>query len=119
VIEWTEVDPQRFEEYPSPKPIKGPDNIDAVIALVAAGKTVEMTLADESALRGRRMAMGRRAKQQGLTLDMRYQGNKIVVRQKTDAIDSAPVEVASTEQDASPDAEPQSAPASGSRRKRS
>ncbi len=121
MIEWTEVDPQRFEEYPSPKPIKGPDNIDAVIALVAAGKTVEMTLADESALRGRRMAMGRRAKQQGLTLDMRYEGNKIVVRQKSDAGESAPVEVASTEHDETANTAPQSAPApaSGSRRKRS
>ncbi len=82
MIEWTEVDPQHFETYPSPKPVKGPDDIDAVIALVAAGKTVEITLADEKALRGRRMAMGRRAKQQGLTLDMRYQGNKIIVRQR-------------------------------------
>ncbi len=117
-MNWTEVDPQRFDEYPSPKPIKGPDDLDAVIALVAAGKTVEMTLADESVLRGRRMAMGRRAKQQGLTLDMRYEGNKIVVRQKSDASESAPVEVASTEQDETADAEPQSVPASGSRRKR-
>ena len=54
---------------------------------------------------------------------MRYQGNKIVVRQKTDAVDSAPAEVTSTEQDessdAEPDAEPQSAPAPASRRKRS
>jgi len=118
-MNWTEVDPQHFETYPSPKPIKGPDDIDAVITLVAAGKTVEMTLADESVLRGRRMAMGRRAKQQGLTLDMRYQGNKIIVRQKSDALDSAPVEVASTEQDEAADAEPQSRPAPAARRKRS
>jgi len=61
VIEWTEVDPQHFETYPAPKPLKGPDEMDAVIALVAAGKTVEMTLADESVLRGRRMALGRRS----------------------------------------------------------
>ncbi len=118
-MNWTEVDPQHFETYPSPKPIKGSDEVDAVIALVAAGKTVEITLADEKALRGRRMSLGRRAKQQGLALDMRYQGNKIVVRQKPDAGESAPVEVVSTEQDESSDAEPQSAPASGSRRKRS
>jgi len=118
VIEWTDVDPQRFETYPSPKPVKGPDDIDAVIALVAAGKTVEITLGDEKALRGRRMSLGRRAKQQGLTLDMRYEGNKIVVRQKSDAGESAPVEVASTEQDEAADVEPQSTPASGSRRKR-
>ncbi len=114
-MNWTEVKPQRFDEYPSPKPIKGPDDLDAVIALVAAGKTVEMTLADESVLRGRRMALGRRAKQQGLTLDMRYEANKIVVRQKPGTAD----EVASTEQNESSDAKPQSLPASGSRRKRS
>ncbi len=118
-MNWTDVDPQRFDEYPSPKPIKGPNDLDAVIEAVAAGKTVEMTLADESVLRGRRMALGRRAKQQGLTLDMRYQANKIVVRQTSTAGESAPVEVASTEQDEVADAEPQSAPAPASRRKRS
>jgi len=119
-MNWTEVDPQHFETYPSPKPLKGPDDIDAVIEAVAAGKTVEVTLADESALRGHRMSLGRRAKQQGLALDMRYQGNKIIVRHKTDAGESAPVEVASTEQDETASTEPQSAPApaSGSRRKR-
>jgi len=119
VIEWTEVNPQHFEAYPSPKPVKGPDDIDAVIALVAAGKTVEITLADDKALRGRRMSLGRRVKQQGLALDLRYQGNKIIVRQKPDAGGSAPVEVASTEHDETTDAEPRSTPASGSRRKRS
>ncbi len=115
-MNWTEVDPQHFETYPSPKPLKGPDDIDAVIEAVAAGKTVEVTLADESALRGRRMSLGRRAKQQGLTLDMRYEGNKIVVRQKPTTTDSAPAKP-----DEAADAEPQSAPApaSGSRRKRS
>jgi len=117
-MEWTEVDPQHFETYPSPKPAKGPDDIDAVIALVAAGKTVEITLDDEKALRGRRMSLGRRAKLLGMTIQMRYQGNKIIVRQKTDAGESAPVEVASTEQDETADTEPQRAPASGSRRKR-
>jgi len=118
-MNWTEVDPQHFETYPSPKPVKGPDDIDAVIALVAAGKTVEITLGDESALRGRRMSLGRRAKQQGLALDMRYEGNKIVVRQKSDAGESAPVEVASTEQDETANTGPQSVPAPASRRKRS
>jgi len=117
-MNWTDVDPQRFEEYPEPTPIKGLDAIDAVIALVAAGKTVEMTLADESVLRGRRMALGRRAKQQGLAVDMRYAANKIVVRQKTDAVESAPVEASVTEQDETADAEPQSAPAPAARRKR-
>jgi len=82
VITWTEVDPQHFETYPSPKPLKGPDEIDAVIESVGAGKTVEITLADERAVRGRRMALGRRAKQHGLALQMRYQDNKIIVRRQ-------------------------------------
>ncbi len=117
-MNWTEVDPQHFETYPSPKPIKGSDDVDTVIALIAAGKTVEITLADESAQRGRRMSLGRRAKQQGLAVDMRYEANKIVVRQKTDAVESAPVEASATEQDETADAEPQSAPAPAARRKR-
>lgn len=111
--------PSAFRDVSLPKRVKGPDDIDAIIALVAAGKTVEITLADEKALRGRRMSLGRRAKQQGLALDLRCQGNKIIVRQKPDAGGSAPVEVASTEQDNTTDAEPPSTPASGSRRKRS
>jgi len=81
MIEWSEVDPQQFEKYPSPKPLKGPDDIDAVVDAVAEGKTVEIILADESAVRGRRMALGRRARQRGLTIQMRYQENKIIVRQ--------------------------------------
>ena len=81
MITWTEVEPQQFETYPSPKPLKGPDELDAVLAAVAAGKTVEITLVDESVLRGRRLALGRRAKARGLTLQMRSQGNKLIVRQ--------------------------------------
>ncbi len=114
MIEWTDVDPQVFETYPSLKPLKGPDDIDAVIEAIAAGKTVEITLGDESALRGRRMALGRRAKQRGLAVDMRYQGTKIVVRQKPVA-DGTPDESSTTESAA----EPQRAPARGSRRARS
>jgi len=118
MIEWTDVDPQVFETYPSPKSLKGLDDIDAVIQAIAAGKTVEMTLADASAVRGRRMVLGRRAKQRGLVLDMRYQGTKIIVRQKT-VVDGTPDEPSTTEPEAEPEAEPQSTSTRGSRRKRS
>lgn len=111
MIEWTEVDPARYETYPSPKPLKGPDAIDAIIEAVATGKTVELTLVDESAVRGRRMALGRRAKRLGLEIRMRYQGNKIVVQQKTEVAD----EPAAPE----PDAAPPRKAARGSRRTRS
>ncbi len=111
MIEWSDVDPARFETYPSPKPIKGPDAIDAMIEAVAAGKTVELMLVDESAVRGRQLALGRRAKRLGLEIRMRYQGNKIVVQQKTEVAD----EPAAPE----PDAEPPRKAARGSRRARS
>jgi len=81
MIEWTEVDPQVFETYPSPTPPKGPDALDAALDAVTAGQTVEITLTDESAMRGRRMVLGRRAKQRGIALQMRYHGNQIIVRQ--------------------------------------
>ncbi len=81
MIAWTEVNPQQFETYPSPTPLKGPDELDAVLDSVAAGKTVEITLVDDSVIRGRRLALGRRAKARGLTLQMRSHGNKLIVRQ--------------------------------------
>ncbi len=82
MIEWAEVDPQIFDTYPNPKPAKGRDDIDEALDAVAAGKTVVLTLEDEQRMRGRRMSLGRRAKQRGLTLDMRYQDTRIVVRQR-------------------------------------
>ncbi len=82
MIQWAEVDSQIFDTYPSPKPPKGRDDIDEALDAVAAGKTVQLTLEDEQKMRGRRMVLGRRAKQRGLVLDMRYQSNKIIVRQR-------------------------------------
>lgn len=84
-MEWTEVDPRLFDAYPSPKALKGPHDMDAVLDAVAAGKTVEVTLADDSVVRGRRMSLGRRAKARGLVLQMRSQANKLIVRQEGSA----------------------------------
>jgi len=81
MIVWTEVEPQQFETYPPPTPLKGPDELDAVLEAVASGKTVEITLVDESVIRGRRLALGRRVKARGLTLQMRSHGNKLIARQ--------------------------------------
>ncbi len=123
MIEWTDVDPARFETYPSPKLLKGPDTIDDVIEAVAAGKTIELTLVDESAVRGRRLALGRRAKRVGLEIEMRYSENRLVVRQKRGATDAAANEPAAPEPNVIPDAEPDVQPprkaARGSRRAKS
>ncbi len=81
MIEWAEVDPQVFDTYLSQKPAKGRDDIDDALDAVAAGKTVQLTLEDEQKMRGRRMSLGRRAKQRGIALQMRYQENRIIVRQ--------------------------------------
>lgn len=85
MVEWTAVDPQKFENYPDPKPVKGPNDIDAILDAVAAGKTIELLLADTNALRGRRMSLARRAKVRGLVLQMRSLDNKIIVRQEGSA----------------------------------
>ena len=123
MMEWTDVDPARFETYPSPKPLKGPDAIDAVIEAVAAGKTVELTLVDESVVRGRRLALGCRAKRLGLDIEMRYSENHLVVRQKRGATDAAADEPAAPEpnvvSDTEPDVQPQRKAARGSRWTRS
>jgi len=120
MMEWTDVDPARFETYPSPKPLKGPDAIDAVIETVAAGKTVELTMVDESAVRGRRMALGHRL---DLDIEMRYSENRLVVRQKRGATDAAADAPAVPEPDVVSDTEPDVQPprkaARGSRRTRS
>ncbi len=123
MIEWTDVDPARFETYPSPKPLKGPDASDDVIEAVAAGKTVKLTLVDESAVRGRRLALGRRAKRVGLEIEMCYSENRLVVRQKRGATDAAANEPAAPESnvisDAEPDVQPPRKAARGSRRAKS
>jgi len=115
MVQWAEVDPTEFETYPAVKPAKGRDDIDDILDAVAAGQTVRLTLDGDAGLRGRRMSLGRRAKKRGFSLDMRYQENRIVVRQKTTATDSASEEPTATE----PAVEPQSAPARGSRRTKS
>jgi len=115
MVQWTEVDPTEFETYPAAKPAKGRDDIDDILDAVAAGHTVRLTLDGDAGLRGRRMSLGRRAKKRGFSIEMRYQENRIVVRQKTTATDSASEEPPVTE----PEAEPQSAPARGSRRTKS
>lgn len=82
MVEWTEVEPGDFEKYLDPKPVKGRDSMDDVLDAVAAGKTIELTLVDANARRGRRMSLARRAKVRGLVLQMRSLDNKIIVRQE-------------------------------------
>jgi hypothetical protein len=83
-LQWTEVDPSEFEDYPDTTKQRAPDELDDVMAAIQAGRTVELTLDDEKAVRGRRMALGRRAKSRGFPIQMRYRDNRIIVRRATD-----------------------------------
>ena len=79
-VQWTEVDPTEFENYPARDKGRAPYELDDVMAALQAGRTVELTLPDEKAVRGRRMALGRRAKTRGFGIQMRYRGNQMIVR---------------------------------------
>jgi hypothetical protein len=79
-LQWTEVDPAEFENYPTLDKGRASDELDDVMAALQSGRTVELTLDDEKAVRGRRMALGRRAKSRGFPIQMRYRENRIIVR---------------------------------------
>jgi hypothetical protein len=87
VLQWNEVDAAQFDQYPAPQQ-KQPDDLDRVMDALAAGKTVEITVNNESDVRGRRMALGRRAKQRGFGIEMRYAANKIIVRRSNTPIEA-------------------------------
>lgn len=84
MLQWNEVDSDQFEQYPAPQQ-KQPDELDRVMDALADGKTVEIVVQSEADVRGRRMALGRRAKQRGFAIEMRYAANKIVVRRSSDS----------------------------------
>lgn len=79
-LQWQEVTPEEFEQYPTNFKQRQPDDLDDVMAALQSGKVVRITVDDEKAIRGRRMALGRRAKQRGFPIEMRYQANTIVIR---------------------------------------
>ena len=83
-IQWAEVDPAQFDTYPG-RQHKEPDDLDRVMDALCEGKTVELTVDGESAVRGRRMALGRRAKARGFAIEMRYQDDRIIVRRSADS----------------------------------
>lgn len=83
MLQWNEVESRQFEHYPAPQQ-KDPDDLDRVMDALAAGKTIEITVQNEADVRGRRMALGRRAKRRGFSVEMRYAGSKIIVRRGVD-----------------------------------
>ena len=87
MLQWNEVDANQFDQYPAPQQ-KQPDDLDRVMDALAGGRTVEITVNNESDVRGRRMALGRRAKQRGFSIEMRYAANKIIVRRSNTPIEA-------------------------------
>jgi hypothetical protein len=79
-LQWSEVEPAEFDNYPTLEKGRAPNELDDVMAALQSGRTVELTLADEKAVRGRRLALGRRAKSRGFPIQMRYSENRIIVR---------------------------------------
>ncbi len=114
MVQWTEVDPSEFDNYPTAKPAKARDAIDDVLDGVAEGKTVLITLDEGTGIRGRRMSIGRRAKKRGFSVEMRYQENRIIVRKKGDGVDEASEAPSNTE----PEVDSRGETTTGSKRKR-
>ncbi len=58
---------------------------DELLDKVSAGKIMQVDIADSKQQRGTRMALSRRAKQRGITLEYRPTETGLAVRQNTDA----------------------------------
>ena len=68
-----------FESYPEPKQAAKDDPYKDVIPALQEGYAVEIEVEDEAKVRGARMAIGRRAKEAGIVIAMRYSGRKLAV----------------------------------------
>ena len=82
------------EEWDALTPVKPPDAWDQLLDELEQGRIVRLPVADEKALRGTRLTLGRRAAKRGVKVDIRTQDNTIAVRRRAEP--PTPPEVAET-----------------------
>ncbi len=82
------------EEWDALAPVKQPDAWDQLLDELEQGRIVRLPVADEKALRGTRLTLGRRAAKRGFKVDIRTQDTALAVRKREEA--PTPPEVAET-----------------------
>ena len=82
IDQYEEVDSSVFDEYPQPLgPGKKVDpQWEELLTKLDQGSVIRLPLGDDSALRGLRLALGRRAAGRGFKVETRTDGQTLVVR---------------------------------------
>ena len=73
------------EEWDALAPVKQPDTWDQLLDELEQGRIVRLPVADEKALRGTRLTLGRRAAKRGFKVDIRTQDTTLAVRKREEA----------------------------------
>jgi hypothetical protein len=76
---WQEINEKAWELIPTKKG-KEPDEVDQILDQVEQGKIIRYPPTDQKDLAGKRLALGRRAKKRGVTIEMRGLGEVLAVR---------------------------------------
>lgn len=85
VIEHDVMPESEWDKYPA-KPQKPIDTrYDSILDDLASGKIVRVTTETDGERRGLRLALGRRAKQRGFSIETRVLGDTLAIRKSGDA----------------------------------
>lgn len=84
-MSWQEIGEKDWELIPG-KQAKAPDEVDRMLDAVAAGKIIRYTPKDERDATGKRLALGRRAKRRGFTIEVRAHSGQLAVRKTGDVV---------------------------------
>lgn len=80
-LDWDVVSTEEFEKLPPRQPQRRTSpEWDSVLDELMSGKPVRLRYADEKDLRGKRLSLGRRAAQRGITVEIRYGEGFLIVR---------------------------------------
>ncbi|HEY8476193.1 MAG TPA: hypothetical protein VIN09_04935 [Chloroflexota bacterium] len=79
MLEWDVMSEEEWQAMPS-KPPKPPDEWDHLLDELEAGRVIRLRVTDERDLRGKRLALGRRAARRGFRVELRYAGDILAAR---------------------------------------
>lgn len=85
-ITYKEIPLTEWEQFPLPSPKVKPDKYGELVALIEQGKVVVIEVADENDLKGKRIAIGRRARAQGFLAEFRVKENQLAVKKSDSPI---------------------------------
>ena len=79
MLEWKKITKDEWEQFPTKAPT-APDRWAPILDILESGEIVSLPYSDDKQLRGMRVALGRRAKQRGLTLEVRTHDHTLAAR---------------------------------------